>query len=91
LPWADRITLATGGIWSGGAGTYSPNNTALNATYTPTPAELAAWHPHLDLEHHRQRNVQRRVSDSRVITFTPAPIVNAGANGTVCANASPSP
>jgi large repetitive protein len=33
---------ATGGIWTGGAGTFSPNNTSPNAVYTPTPAELSA-------------------------------------------------
>ena len=36
------VTVATGGIWSGGAGSFTPNNTTLNATYTPTPTELAA-------------------------------------------------
>ncbi len=30
------------GIWTGGAGTYSPYNTTLNAQYTPTVAEIAA-------------------------------------------------
>src|SRR5262249_4750368 len=33
---------AAGGTWSGGAGSYSPNAGALNATYTPTAAEIAA-------------------------------------------------
>src|SRR5690606_37242726 len=36
------ISGATGGIWSGGAGSFSPNNTTLNAVYTPTAAERAA-------------------------------------------------
>ncbi|MFO0479756.1 MAG: PKD domain-containing protein [Bacteroidota bacterium] len=37
------ITGSTGGSWSGGSGTYSPNNTTLtNLTYSPTAAELAA-------------------------------------------------
>jgi gliding motility-associated-like protein len=35
------VTGANGGIWSGGSGIFSPNNTTLNATYTPTPAEIA--------------------------------------------------
>jgi len=35
------VTGATGGVWSGGAGTFSPNNTTGNAVYTPTPGELA--------------------------------------------------
>jgi gliding motility-associated-like protein len=36
------VTGATGGVWSGGNGTYSPSSTAGNATYTPTSAELLA-------------------------------------------------
>lgn len=35
------IQTATGGIWSGGVGVYSPNNTTLNATYTPTAFEVS--------------------------------------------------
>ncbi|MES2138311.1 MAG: PKD domain-containing protein [Bacteroidota bacterium] len=33
---------ATSGTWSGGTGTYSPNNTTLNAVYTPSASEYAA-------------------------------------------------
>jgi hypothetical protein len=36
------VTVATGGAWSGGAGSFNPNNTALNATYTPSLGEIAA-------------------------------------------------
>jgi len=36
------VTNATGGIWSGGAGTFSPNNSTLNATYSPSPGEIAS-------------------------------------------------
>ncbi len=37
------VTGAVGGIWSGGNGTYSPNNTTLsNFNYIPSAAELAA-------------------------------------------------
>ncbi len=32
---------ATSGIWSGGTGTFSPNNTTLNAVYTPSTADIA--------------------------------------------------
>lgn len=32
---------ATGATWSGGNGTFTPNNTTLNATYTPTATEIA--------------------------------------------------
>src|SRR5262249_34934906 len=33
---------AVSGTWSGGAGTFAPNASALNATYTPMAGELAA-------------------------------------------------
>lgn len=37
------VTGVTTGEWSGGnGGTFSPNNTALNATYIPSAADLAA-------------------------------------------------
>jgi gliding motility-associated-like protein len=42
VPLAGSVTGATGGIWSGGAGTFSPNASTLNAIYTPTAAEVAA-------------------------------------------------
>ncbi|MBK6985075.1 MAG: hypothetical protein IPH32_10130 [Bacteroidetes bacterium] len=31
----------TTGIWSGASGIFSPNNTALTATYTPSASELS--------------------------------------------------
>jgi hypothetical protein len=36
------VTGATGGAWSGGTGSFNPNATTLNATYTPSAAEIAA-------------------------------------------------
>ncbi|MBI3510782.1 MAG: gliding motility-associated C-terminal domain-containing protein [Bacteroidetes bacterium] len=36
------VTNATGGIWTGGAGTFVPNNTSLTVGYTPTAAEIAS-------------------------------------------------
>jgi hypothetical protein len=44
-------------LWSGGAGSYTPNNTTLNATYTPTAGEIAAGTLTLDLDEHGQRYV----------------------------------
>lgn len=34
------VTNVAGGVWSGGLGTFSPNATTLNATYTPDPSEV---------------------------------------------------
>jgi len=36
------VTGVTGGIWTNGNGIFSPNDSTLNATYTATPAEVAA-------------------------------------------------
>ncbi len=79
------VTLATGGVWSGGAGTFSPNNTSLNTTYTPTAGEITSGNVTLTLTTTGNGNCNA-VSDNILITFTPAPTANAGANQTVCAN-----
>src|SRR5690606_37419650 len=73
------VTLATGGVWSGGAGTFTPNNTTLNATYTPTAAEIAAGALTLTLTTTGNSGCNP-ASDDKVINFTPAPVVNAGSN-----------
>jgi gliding motility-associated-like protein len=36
------IQTATGGSWSGSLGSFAPNNSTLNATYTPTLAEISS-------------------------------------------------
>lgn len=35
------ITTATSALWIGGSGTFNPNNSVLNAVYTPSSAELS--------------------------------------------------
>jgi gliding motility-associated-like protein len=79
------VTIATGGLWSGGAGTYAPNNTALNAVYTPTAAEIAAGTLVLTLTS-TGNGTCHAVKNNTIITFTPAPVVNAGPDQTVCSN-----
>lgn len=34
------VQYATGGIWSGGTGTFNPSNTSLFTSYTPTSGEI---------------------------------------------------
>ncbi|MFN8712825.1 MAG: gliding motility-associated C-terminal domain-containing protein [Bacteroidota bacterium] len=79
------VNNATGGIWSGGAGTFSPNATSLNTIYTPTPAEIAAGSLTLTLTSTGNGSCSA-VNDQVQITFAPAPVSNAGANQTVCGN-----
>jgi gliding motility-associated-like protein len=78
-------TIATGGVWSGGAGSYSPSNTAMNAVYTPTPAERAAGTVTLTLTT-TSNGTCVSVTDQVVISITPAPTVNAGLDRSMCAN-----
>jgi hypothetical protein len=43
------VAGTSSGYWTGGAGTFTPNNGALNATYTPTAAEITTGHVDLTL------------------------------------------
>ena len=79
------VTVATGGIWSGGNGTFSPNNTTLNATYIPSQSEINAGSVTLTLTTTGNGNCNA-VSDQMTITITPAPTVDAGTDQSVCAN-----
>jgi len=79
------VTIATGGVWSGGSGTYTPSANTLNATYTPTAAELIAGSVTLTLTTTGNGNCTA-VSDDITVTFTPAPTATAGADQTVCGN-----
>ena len=74
---------STTGIWSGGAGTYNPNNTTLTAIYTPSAGEITAGTVTLTLT---ATGACSPLTDAMVITITPLPVVNAGVDQTVCAN-----
>jgi hypothetical protein len=75
----------SGGTWSGGAGTFSPSNTGLNATYTPSPAEIAAGGVTLTLTSAASSGPCPPASDQMRITIDPAATVNAGADQITCA------
>ncbi len=79
------ISFAGGGVWSGGGGTFNPSNTALNATYTPSAAEILAGSVTLTLTS-TGNGLCNAESDDMLITITPAPTVNAGPDVSVCAN-----
>ena len=78
------VTVATGGIWSGGAGSYNPNNTTLNAIYTPSAGEISAGSVTLTLTTTGNGGCPE-VTDNILIQILPAPVVNAGADQVVCA------
>ena len=79
------INLATGAVWSGGSGTFSPSNTSLGATYTPSNAELANGTVTLNLTTTGNGNCLA-ASDQMTITITPAPTVDAGTGEELCSN-----
>ena len=51
---AGSVSYATGGIWSGGLGAYNPSNTTLNASYTPTPGEIASEYCNINININRK-------------------------------------
>ena len=84
---AGSITgLATSATWGGGAGTFSPNNSTLNATYTPTPGEIAAGTVTLTLTTDDPAGPCTPGSDQMTITINEAATANAGGNQAVCAS-----
>jgi hypothetical protein len=75
---------ATGGTWSGGAGTFNPSASALNASYTPNAAEIAAGSVTLTLTTNATGGPCGQVSDQVKITIMPAATVNAGLDRIAC-------
>jgi gliding motility-associated-like protein len=67
---------ATSGTWSGGTGTYSPNNTTLNAVYTPSAAEYAADSVTLTLTTNDPVGPCTFASSNVTFYFYPNPVVN---------------
>lgn len=76
---------ATSATWSGGAGSFNPNTSALNAVYTPSAGEIAAGTVTLTLTTNDPPGSGVAGSDTVVITINPVATVEAGNNQTVCA------
>ncbi len=82
---------AIAGTWSGGTGEFNPNNTSLNAVYTPSATEISFGSVTLTLTTNDPGGPFigcSAASDQITITISPLPNVNAGANQTVCAGTS---
>lgn len=67
---------ATSGTWSGGSGTFAPSNTTLNATYTPSEAELAADSIILTLTTNDPAGPCTASSSSVIFYFYKSPVVS---------------
>ena len=79
------VTVASGGVWTGGAGAFIPDANSLNVTYTPSAAEIANGSVTLTLTSTGNGTCTQE-SDNITITITDAPTVDAGADLSVCAN-----
>jgi gliding motility-associated-like protein len=87
---AGTVTVATGGDWSGGTGTFAPNASTLLGTYSPSPAEIAAGTVTLTLTS-SGNGTCNAVTDVVTFTITPAPVVNAGPDQGICADLASTP
>jgi hypothetical protein len=79
---------ATSAIWSGGTGAYAPNNTTMNAVYTPSAAEKLAGTVTLILTTDDPAGPCPAVSDNVIITIG-APLTGATltGSGSACSGA----
>ena len=77
---------ASSAQWSGGLGTYNPNDQDMSAIYTPTPAEIAAGAVVFTLTTDDPAGVCSSVSDNVTLTINPGVIVNAGVDDVICSN-----
>jgi gliding motility-associated-like protein len=69
------VSNAVSGQWTGGAGTFTPNDTSLLAGYTPTPAEYAAGQVTLTLTSRFAGAGCSNVADQITLFFPTAPQV----------------
>ncbi|PIX36419.1 MAG: hypothetical protein COZ59_01185, partial [Bacteroidetes bacterium CG_4_8_14_3_um_filter_31_14] len=76
---------AGGAIWSGGTGLYNPDNITLNATYTPSAAEIAAGSVILTLSTTGNGSCNA-ATDNVKITINASPVADASIDQTACGN-----
>ncbi len=78
--------VTTTGKWtSSGNGVFSPDNLNMNATYQPSFADISSGGIWLYLESTGNGGCIP-VEDSLFVSFTPAPVVNAGSDIIACSN-----
>ena len=77
------VTEAVGGVWTGGAGTFTPDDSTLTATYSPTAAEMLAGSVTLILTTYGNGGCPG-TSDTVIITYQDPPVVDAGTDIALC-------
>lgn len=78
---------ATSATWTGGNGTFTPNNTTLTAKYTPSPAEMAAGTVTLTLTTNAPGKCPAKDSKT-TITINSVATVDAGPDQKICVGGS---
>ncbi|MGZ3941018.1 MAG: T9SS type B sorting domain-containing protein [Bacteroidia bacterium] len=71
-----NIQYASGAVWNGGAGIFNPSNTNLNASYTPTAAEILSGTVTLTLTSTGAGGGCTNASDVIVLHYPPQLSVN---------------
>ena len=85
LPLDGIITNATGGMWTGNGGAFSPDSYDLNAIYIPSAAELTAGQTQLIL-HTTGNGLCPSSTDTLNIVFIDQPLIDVGPNLEICAD-----
>jgi len=80
-----NIQTASSAMWTGGAGTFTPNNTSLNATYTPTAFEIANGYVQLVLQTTSNMGCPA-ATDTVMVTIANVPTATITGNTNACAN-----
>ncbi|MFN4233460.1 MAG: PKD domain-containing protein [Bacteroidia bacterium] len=70
-----QITAAGGAVWTGGTGTFIPNNTALNAQYIPSLSEINSGYVNLILTT-TGNGTCPPANDTVLISVAPSIIIN---------------
>ncbi|MBL7896353.1 MAG: gliding motility-associated C-terminal domain-containing protein [Bacteroidia bacterium] len=80
------VQYASGGVWSGGTGSFNPGNTFLNTNYTASPAEIAAGFVKLYLTSSGSGGGCSNTKDSTIIYFSPSMTVGINSGTLACYN-----
>ncbi|HKR03651.1 MAG TPA: hypothetical protein VJY62_03370, partial [Bacteroidia bacterium] len=79
------VNVASGGIWLGGSGIFSPDNITLNANYTPSASELISGNLQLMLVTTGNYSCPAD-TDVIVITISQNPVPSVSGNMSICEN-----
>jgi large repetitive protein len=83
------IQTATAALWTGGSGTFNPNNAALNATYIPSTGEIANGFVNLVLQTTANQGCPADYDTIHItIVQPPSPVISG--NMIACANSTAS-